>query len=83
MNKSLPSFKGKHEKAQPSSSILAVCLPDVPPEPFQLVLTYIYTDRIDPTEKDREQGSNQIVLLMMEVWTSLKVFIFRFRLGFS
>lgn len=50
-----------------SGAALTVCLPDVTPEPFQLVLTYIYTDSIDPTENDREQGSNQIVLLMMEV----------------
>lgn len=51
--------------------MLSVRLPDVPPEAFQLVLTYIYTDCIDPTDGDvnhkREPGSNQIVLLMMQV----------------
>lgn len=54
-----------------SGSMLSVRLPDVPPEAFQLVLTYIYTDCIDPTDSDtnhkREPGSNQIVLLMMQV----------------
>ncbi|OQR71723.1 leucine-zipper transcriptional regulator 1 [Tropilaelaps mercedesae] len=53
-------------------AMLSVRLPNVPPEAFQLVLTYIYTDCIDPTDGDvnhkREPGSNQIVLLMMQVY---------------
>ncbi|XP_022656642.1 leucine-zipper-like transcriptional regulator 1 [Varroa jacobsoni] len=53
-------------------SMLSVRLPDVPPEAFQLVLTYIYTDCIDPTDGDVshkwEPGSNHIVLLMMQVY---------------
>ncbi|VVC97851.1 unnamed protein product [Leptidea sinapis] len=31
---------------------LTVTLPEATPEAFQMVLNYIYTDRIDPTEKD-------------------------------
>lgn len=31
--------------------MLRVKLPETEPEPFKMVLNYIYTDRIDPTEK--------------------------------
>ncbi|XP_043239631.1 leucine-zipper-like transcriptional regulator 1 [Amphibalanus amphitrite] len=49
--------------------LLEVPLPDAAPEPFQLVLDYIYTDKIDPTKRtlgDRESG--RIVPLMMDVY---------------
>ncbi|CAN7988167.1 unnamed protein product, partial [Ixodes pacificus] len=48
--------------------ILQVRLPDAVPEAFELVLTYIYTDRIDPTRKSRDPMSDRIVLLMMDVY---------------
>lgn len=47
------------------------------PEAFEMVLNYIYTDRIDPTKKTTEDASNgkaedaqsnRIVLLMMDVY---------------
>ena len=49
--------------------LLEVPLPDAAPEPFQLVLDYIYTDKIDPTKRtlgDRDSG--RIVPLMMDVY---------------
>ena len=45
----------------------AVFLPDAVPEAFQLVLSYIYTDRILPTQGGYDPGSNHVILLMMEV----------------
>lgn len=47
------------------------------PEAFEMVLNYIYTDRIDPTKKNEDGSSsriaedplsNRIVLLMMDVY---------------
>lgn len=51
-------------------------LKDAVPEAFQMVLNYIYTDRIDPTKrvedpfstKVEDPSSNRIVLLMMDVY---------------
>lgn len=44
-------------------------LVDAVPEAFQMVLSYIYTDRIDPTKTGSEDPfSNRIVLLMMDVY---------------
>lgn len=37
------------------SKMLQVKLPETESEPFKMVLNYIYTDRIDPTEKGREK----------------------------
>jgi len=45
-----------------------VFLPDAVPEAFQLVLSYIYTDRIYPTKGGHDPGSNHVILLMMEVY---------------
>lgn len=49
--------------------LLEVELSDDVPEAFEMVLNYIYTDRIDPTKniEDFESG-NRIVLLMMDVY---------------
>ncbi|KAH6933025.1 hypothetical protein HPB50_011568 [Hyalomma asiaticum] len=52
----------------PTSAMLQVRLPDAVPEAFELVLTYIYTDRIDPTKKSKDPMSDRIVLLMMDVY---------------
>ncbi|KAG6449738.1 leucine-zipper-like transcriptional regulator 1 [Manduca sexta] len=46
---------------------LTVTLPEATPEAFNMVLNYIYTDRIDPTEKDENPASPATVLLVMEV----------------
>ncbi|XP_052751943.1 leucine-zipper-like transcriptional regulator 1 [Galleria mellonella] len=51
-------------KAKPQ---LTVKLPEATPEAFQMVLNYIYTDRIDPTEKDEDPASPATILLVMEV----------------
>ncbi|XP_053997086.1 leucine-zipper-like transcriptional regulator 1 [Hylaeus anthracinus] len=60
----------------PTKDLLEVRLRDAVPEAFEMVLNYIYTDRIDPT-KGSEDGSsnrvedplsNRIVLLMMDVY---------------
>ncbi|XP_072757847.1 leucine-zipper-like transcriptional regulator 1 [Anoplolepis gracilipes] len=51
---------------------LEVILQDAEPEAFEMVLNYIYTDRIDPTkrpdDKIEDPQSNRIVLLMMDVY---------------
>lgn len=52
----------------PVTPMLRVRLPGAVPEAFELVLTYIYTDRIDPTRKSRDPMSDRIVLLMMDVY---------------
>ena len=49
----------------------SVSLPDAVPEAFQLVLSYIYTDRILPTQGGYDPGSNHVILLMMEVGVML------------
>ncbi|XP_048482353.1 leucine-zipper-like transcriptional regulator 1 isoform X2 [Plutella xylostella] len=46
---------------------IVVKLPEATPEAFKMVLNYIYTDRIDPTEKDENPASPATVLLVMEV----------------
>lgn len=43
-------------------------LKDAVPEAFEMVLNFIYTDRIDPTKKIEDPLSNRIVLLMMDVY---------------
>ncbi|XP_046738235.1 leucine-zipper-like transcriptional regulator 1 isoform X1 [Diprion similis] len=48
--------------------LLEVKLKDAVPEAFEMVLNYIYTDRIDPTKKIEDPLSNRIVLLMMDVY---------------
>ncbi|XP_026333761.1 leucine-zipper-like transcriptional regulator 1 [Hyposmocoma kahamanoa] len=46
---------------------LTVKLTEATPEAFRMVLNYIYTDRIDPTEKDEDPASPATILLVMEV----------------
>lgn len=46
---------------------LTVTLTEATPEAFNMVLDYIYTDRIDPTEKDEDPASPATILLVMEV----------------
>lgn len=57
-------------------ALLKVRLKDAVPEAFEMVLNYIYTDRIDPTKRSEDGSinrvedplSNRIVLLMMDVY---------------
>ncbi|XP_034941043.1 leucine-zipper-like transcriptional regulator 1 [Chelonus insularis] len=49
--------------------LLEVKLEDAVPEAFEMVLNYIYTDRIDPTKAVKDSDpNNRIVLLMMDVY---------------
>ncbi|CAG0881340.1 unnamed protein product [Darwinula stevensoni] len=48
--------------------ILQVPIKDASPEAFEMVLNYIYTDRIDPTKKTEDPYSNKAILLMMDVY---------------
>lgn len=47
---------------------LQVILRDANPQAFEMVLSYIYTDRIHPTKKGEEPTSNTVILLMMDVY---------------
>ncbi|XP_064102982.1 leucine-zipper-like transcriptional regulator 1 isoform X1 [Macrobrachium nipponense] len=47
---------------------LEVKLPDAVPEAFEMVLNYIYTDRIDPYHCKKDQSPNKVVLIMMDVY---------------
>ena len=48
--------------------MLEVKLPDAVPEAFEMVLNYVYTDRIDPFRCKKDQNPNKIVLIMMDVY---------------
>ncbi|CAH0765579.1 unnamed protein product [Bemisia tabaci] len=63
------------EKVHGTNEILAADIPKLQvhlkkavPEAFEMVLNYIYTDCIDPTEKIKDPVCNRIVLLMMDVY---------------
>ncbi|ELT93946.1 hypothetical protein CAPTEDRAFT_218846 [Capitella teleta] len=57
------------EKEEKGSSLHPqVILPDADPRAFDLVLSYIYTDRIHPTKQGQDPNSNEVVLLMMDVY---------------
>ena len=43
-------------------------LPDAVPEAFRMVLSYIYTDHIDPTKCKTDPNPNKVVLIMMDVY---------------
>ncbi|XP_060568676.1 leucine-zipper-like transcriptional regulator 1 [Ruditapes philippinarum] len=52
-------------------SCIEVSLEDAEPQAFQLVLAYIYRDRIYPQQSDKEDkqlSSNEVTLLMMDVY---------------
>lgn len=48
--------------------LLEVKLLDAVPEAFEMVLNYVYTDRIEPRKKVEEECDNRVVLLMMDVY---------------
>ena len=53
----------------PPGEKLRVCLPEVDENAFNLLLEFIYTDKIDPTAGDRSMaGSDIVVRSMMEVY---------------
>ncbi|CAH1786003.1 unnamed protein product [Owenia fusiformis] len=49
-------------------SPLQVNLVDATPKAFEMVLSYIYTDRIQPAKKSSDTGNNDVILLMMDVY---------------
>lgn len=51
-----------------SDTLIQVRLPEAVPEAFEMVLNYIYTDKIDPTKLEDDPSSNRIVLLIMDVY---------------
>ncbi|CAG4932359.1 unnamed protein product [Colias eurytheme] len=59
--------EAEEEFSYKSRPQLTVLLPEATPEAFRMVLNYIYTDRIDPTEKDEDPASPATILLVMEV----------------
>ena len=51
---------------------------DADPHAFELVLAYIYTDRIYPAKSDQEPRSNEVTIVMMDVYRlALKVRVSR------
>ncbi|ESO89967.1 hypothetical protein LOTGIDRAFT_124272 [Lottia gigantea] len=53
-----------------TSGMLNVYLPDAKPRAFEMVLSYIYTDRIHPTKtgESNDPHSNEVILIMMDVY---------------
>ena len=57
------------QRDAPPGEKLRVCLPEVDENAFNLLLEFIYTDKIDPTAGDRSMaGSDIVVRSMMEVY---------------
>ncbi|XP_076453190.1 leucine-zipper-like transcriptional regulator 1 isoform X2 [Babylonia areolata] len=68
-----PWLRDKIRKARTQGELnesggLVVQLPDTNPSAFEMVLSYIYTDRIHPTKKGEEPNSNEVILIMMDVY---------------
>nr|CAD7568238.1 unnamed protein product [Timema californicum] len=59
---------GTTEVLEKNLPILRVDLSDSVPEAFQMVLNFVYTDHIDPTEKIEQPVCIRIVLLIMDVY---------------
>ncbi|KAK6617125.1 hypothetical protein RUM43_014727 [Polyplax serrata] len=51
-----------------TDSLVTIRLPEAVPEAFEMVLNYIYTDKIDPSKLVDDSSSNRIVLLIMDVY---------------
>ncbi|XKL64726.1 hypothetical protein PGB90_004812 [Kerria lacca] len=70
--------ESEKNKKQTSSinneSLLRVVLEDAAPDAFEMILSYIYSDRIDTTKKVRNRPKNRIVLLIMDVYRLAKQF---------
>ena len=56
------------QKEMAESGHLVVKLSKTNPGAFEMVLSYIYTDRIHPTKTGEEPNSNQVILIMMDVY---------------
>ncbi|VDI27935.1 Hypothetical predicted protein [Mytilus galloprovincialis] len=51
-----------------STEPITIYLPDADHIALQMVLSYIYTDRILPTQDGQEHNSNEVILMMMDVY---------------
>ncbi|KAK3085495.1 hypothetical protein FSP39_004179 [Pinctada imbricata] len=58
----------QYQVDSPPTGLLEVHLGDEDPTAFKMVLSYIYTDRIHPTKEGQEFNSNEVILLMMDVY---------------
>lgn len=58
----------KNSPNSESNAKLQIYLNNINPVAFEVALEYMYTDKIDPTKRDMHAGSNQMVLLMMDVY---------------
>ncbi|XP_069134398.1 leucine-zipper-like transcriptional regulator 1 [Argopecten irradians] len=56
------------EDEEEKQKSIQVKLPDADPTAFAMVLSYIYTDKIMPTGDRQEHSSNEVILLMMDVY---------------
>jgi len=62
------------DQHKPGSVSIEVVIQDAEPRAFELVLSYIYTDRIHPRRKAEDLSSNEVTSLMMDVYRlALKV----------
>ncbi|XP_065220593.1 leucine-zipper-like transcriptional regulator 1 isoform X1 [Planococcus citri] len=64
----------RDDTSEKKPSILRVRLEDAVPDAFEMILDYIYSDRIDPTHKIQNPSRNRIVLLIMDVYRLAKQF---------
>ncbi|XP_064620345.1 leucine-zipper-like transcriptional regulator 1 isoform X2 [Lineus longissimus] len=65
----VPLEEGEEEMVGPAKDMLQVDLIDATADAFEMVLSYIYTDRIHPVQKvGQEPHSNGVILLMMDVY---------------
>ncbi|KAH0949771.1 hypothetical protein HN011_006074 [Eciton burchellii] len=71
-NKQMEKELGTVDVPIKDAPLLEVRLKDAVSEAFEMVLNYIYTDRIDPTKRSdgkmEDPQSNRVVLLMMDVY---------------
>lgn len=58
-----PSHVGRR-----SGSPSRVNLPDADPRSFRLVLSYIYTDKVQPSARGEDPSSNSVILVMMDLY---------------
>ncbi|PVD31376.1 hypothetical protein C0Q70_06788 [Pomacea canaliculata] len=63
--------KAKSQNEVSETGNLVVPLQDTNPRAFEMVLSYIYTDRIHPTKKGQEPNSNEVILIMMDVYRNI------------
>ncbi|KAK2169086.1 hypothetical protein LSH36_12g10021 [Paralvinella palmiformis] len=68
---------GMDKTDKPEQKLPEVRLPDSDPRAFELVLSYIYTDRIHPgkqSKSSQDVNSNEVILLMMDVYRQALLF---------